>query len=158
MKIIPSASKNFDLAKRWNRLRLISSRFSSLTSLFWLFFRLRCEVMDPCFIHGYDSIQKLAFIAAKHHQTLDPNIPTTLFLFHYEQTRTHIGQSFLMSKFSVHMPYTALFKLPFIPASSCSFSPRLSNTILLICSPFLAWSPHLVDHCNVRLDRSWDPV
>ena len=45
------------------------------------------KVMDPCFIHGYESTQKIGFVAVKHCQTLDSNSHMMLFLFHCEQTR-----------------------------------------------------------------------
>ena len=72
---------------RWNCLRPLWSLFSSFSPLFWLFLRLRCEVMNPCFIHGYKSTQKIGFTSVKHHWSLDSNILATLFLFHWERTR-----------------------------------------------------------------------
>ena len=97
--------------------------------------RLRCVVMTPCFIHGYEPAPKSGFIAVKHRQTLDWNIPMALFLFHCERTRhpwTHLEHSFLMSKFSVNMRYTELFETPTMSASSRIISRRSSNTILWI--------------------------
>ena len=45
---------------------------------------------------------------------------------------THLAHSFLMSKFSVDIRRTALFEMPTMSATSHSFSPRSSNTILWI--------------------------
>ena len=55
--------------------------------LFWLFFRLKCKVMDPCFVRDYKFSQKFDLIAVKNLQTLDWNILTMLFLLLCEQTR-----------------------------------------------------------------------
>ena len=71
---------------------------------------------------------------------------------------THLSNNFLMSKFSVNMRCTALFEMHTMSASSRTFTGASSKTILWIISPFMAWSPHLVDHCDVRLGRSYDPV
>ena len=80
-------------------------------------FCLRCEVIGPCFIHGYESTQKIGFIAVKHHQTLDWNIPWRCFCSIVSKCGTHLVHSFLMFKFSVNMRCTALFEMPTISAS-----------------------------------------
>ena len=121
------------LARRRNCLRLIWSLFSPFSPLFWLFLRLMCEVIDPCFIHGYESTENIGFITVKHRQTLDWNIPTTLFLFHCELTRhPSCAQLSHVYKFSVNMRCTALFVMPTMSASWRTFSLRSYNTILWI--------------------------
>ena len=102
--------------------------------LFWLFLRLGYEVMDPSFIHGYEATQIISFIVVKHRRIFDWNISRRSFCSIVCKCGTHLAHSFLMSKFSVNMRYTALFEMPTMSASSCTFSPRLSNTILLIFS------------------------
>ena len=69
---------------------------------------------------------KTRLFATKYHQAFDWNILPTLFLFHCS---TNLGHSFLVSKFSVNKRCTALFQMPPVSASSCSFIPRSSNTI-----------------------------
>ena len=76
------------------------------------------------------------------------------FCFIVSKRCTHLKHSFLVSKFSDNMRRAALFKLPATSVSSRTFIRRSSNTILWTFSPFLAWSPHLVDHCDVRLGRT----
>ena len=66
----------------------------------------------------------------------------------------HLVYSFLMSKFSVIVVCTALFKgLLYLLAR-----PLLVDNHPIpfhgFSTPFLAWSCHLVDHCEVRLGRS----
>lgn len=56
---------------------------------FGCFFRLRCEMMDPWFIHGYESTHQFRFITAKQHKTFDWNILTTLFWFNFTITYFH---------------------------------------------------------------------
>lgn len=63
------------LACKWNCC-LFWNRFSPFSSLFWLF-HLMCEVMDSCFIHGYELTQKHGFTAKT--SSFDWNILTTLF-------------------------------------------------------------------------------
>ena len=54
------------LDNRWNYLHRLWSRFTSFKPLLGLFFHLRYEVMDLCFVRGYESMQKIVFIGVKH--------------------------------------------------------------------------------------------
>ena len=54
-----------DLINTWNCLRLLWSRLSAFSSLFWSFFRLRCQVMDPRYTHGCVSTQKICFFCGE---------------------------------------------------------------------------------------------
>lgn len=60
-------------------LHLLWSWFSLFSPLFGLFFCLWCEVMNLCFIHGYETAQKFCFVALKLLWTLNWNIFTILF-------------------------------------------------------------------------------
>ena len=88
--------------------------------------------MNPCFIHGYESTQKISFIAVKHYQTLNWSILTTLFLFLCEQTRhpscTQLFHVQIFSQYAI----SACFEMPTMVGRLCTFSLRLSNTILWI--------------------------
>ena len=48
-------------------LRLLWSWFIRWSPLFWLFFRLGCEVMNSCFVHSNESTQKFIWITLKLH-------------------------------------------------------------------------------------------
>ena len=65
-------SKSCDnhLSDRLYGLRLLRSWFTRWSPLFWLFLRLGCEIMDPCFVHSNESMQKFIWIMLKHLQTL----------------------------------------------------------------------------------------
>ena len=146
-----------DLASRWNSLRLLWSRFFPFSTLFWLFFRLRWEVLDSCFIHGYESTQKLGFIVATHRQTLEWNI-ITLSLFRCEEQRySSWAQPFHVQIFSQYA-MRAFFEMPTISASSGTFSWRSSNTILWFFFTNSGVVTHLIDHCDDCLYRSYDLV
>ena len=96
----------YDFSSRWNCLRLLRSRFSPFGALFWLFLRLRCEVIDPCFIHGYESTQKPALLLwniAKH------SIETSsrrCFCSIVSKRGIQLAHSFLMTKFLFNMRCT----------------------------------------------------
>ena len=99
-----------DLASRWNCLRLLCNRFSPLSPFFWLFLRLRCEVIDPCFLTIVMNRRKksalLLWNIAKH------SIETSsrrCFCSIVSKRSTLLVHSFLVFKFSVNMRYTALF-------------------------------------------------
>lgn len=46
----------------------------SLVSALW------CVVMDPCFVHGYETAQKVFLIAVEHRETLLRNGQTIAFV------------------------------------------------------------------------------
>ena len=75
--------------------------------------------MDPCFIHGYKSTQKVGFIAvniAKH------SIETSsrrCFCSIVSKRGTHLAHSYFMSKFLINMRCTTLFEMP----RSCDLTP-----------------------------------
>ena len=130
--------------QQWNCLCLLWCRFFPFSTLFWLFLRLRCEMMGPCFIHDYNLTQKVGFIATvKHRQKLDWNILMMLCLFHCEQTR--YTYSFLMSKFSVNMRCTAFFEISTMSASLRTFKStaiqyHFVHFLHRFCCGRLTWS------------------
>jgi len=63
------------------------SWFIRWSPLFWLFLRLGCEVMDPCFVYSNESTQKFIWITLKHLQTLFWNRYTVALIVYSEQTR-----------------------------------------------------------------------
>ena len=136
-----------ELTNRWNWLYLPWRWFSSFSPLFWLFLHLRWKVMDQCSIHGYESMQKLDVIAVKYHWTLLKSPHGFVFV----RLWINMTPIFLISKFSVNMWCTAPFKMPTKSVSSCTFCQESCNISLWFSSPILAWSPYLVDHCNVCL-------
>ena len=143
VKIIQRTSHN--LASGQNYLRVFCSRFSPFSSLFWLFFRLRCEAMNPCWIRGCELTQKFGFIASKRHQTLDWNIPAKLFCSILNTHATFYSMAFSWPNFQTICDKQHFLKsLPWLLARALSID---SNPIPF-CRfplPFLAWSPHLVD-------------
>jgi len=58
----------YHLSGRLFALRLLRSWFTLWNLLFWLFLRLGCEVMDPCFVHSNELTQKFIWITMKHLQ------------------------------------------------------------------------------------------
>ena len=101
--------------------------------------RLRCEVINTCFIHGYETTQKLGFIAVKH---LYCNILTTLLCSIVNKRGSQLAHSILMSKFSVNMQCKTLFEMPTMSASWRTFSRRSSNTTVVFLHHF--WRCHLI--------------
>lgn len=51
------------------------------------------------------------------------------------------------------MQSTALFEMPTMSASLCTSVDGHPIPLYGFSVPFLAWSPHLVDPCDVRLGR-----
>lgn len=99
--------KNNDHASRWNCLCHLWIWCSYFSTLLWLFLHLRCEVMGPCFIYGYESMQKICFIIVNHCQTLDWNIPHKGV---FVPRSSYLVHSFLILKFSVNMQSMPFFK------------------------------------------------
>lgn len=117
-----------DFRLLWNRLYLIRT-------LFWQFLRHRCELMVPCFILDYR--QKNIFIAVKHRKIL--------WKFEHVPLNAYLRLSDL---------YQFLKYLPNLLARALLFNHHLFpfSTFSL---PFLAWSSHLVNHCDVRRGNSY---
>ena len=134
MKIIP---KNwcFDLTSRWNCLHLLWSRFTPFASLFWLFLHIRFEIMNPCFIHGYESTQKTRL---KHPQN-------AVFVPLWAN-----AAPILCTPFSCPNFQSICDVQHFLKCLSCLLARALLDDghPIPFCgfsSPFLWWSPHLAD-------------
>jgi hypothetical protein len=54
----------------YNSLCLLQITLAGWSPLFWMFLGLWCVPVDPCFIDGHETTQKLLRIALKQHQTL----------------------------------------------------------------------------------------
>ena len=160
MKIIPRAFQKtwcHDLDSRWNCLRLLWSRFCPSSLFFWLFLRLRCQVMDPCFVHGYKSTQKNRLYGCKTSPNTWLKHPyDTVFIPLWSNAAPILRTAFSCPNFHSICDVQQFLKcLLYLiarallvnghPIPFCGFS-----------LPFLSWSPHLVEHIDVRLGSSYD--
>ena len=120
-----------DLASRLNCLRLLWSRFCPVSPLFWLFLRFRCEVIAPCFIHVYESMWKIGFIAVQQRQTLN----TILWIFFTISIMvTSFGRSLRCSSWELVRPRLNSAIQYFIVGNEEVDSPRVesSSTLILV--------------------------
>ena len=91
------------------------------------------------------SMQNISFIAVKHRQTHDWNILTMQSFFFVSKRGTHLAHSFLKSKFSVNMRFTALFEMPTMSASlrtikSTVIQYHFVDFVHYFCRGHLIWS------------------
>jgi len=94
------------LCGRWDSLSLLQSRFAGWSPLFRLFLALWCVPVDPCFVDGHETMQKLLRIALKQRQTLLWSGLTVAF----------VVRRFLMPKFYCRIWPTRSFDMPTVSA------------------------------------------
>lgn len=121
-----------DLACRWMCLCLFWGRFSPLSLLVWLFFHLRCELIDPCFIHGYALTKNLPLLLWNFVKHSIETFTQHCFGSPVNNRGIHLAQRFPMPKFAFNVQYAAFFEILTMFVSSRTFSRRLCNTVLWI--------------------------
>ena len=94
-------NREYHLAGRFHRLRLLWSLFAFKNPLFWLFLCLWSVMMHPCFVYGYVSTQKLFRIATEKHQNSLKVDHTIVFILLWEQTRQPSCQDLFHTQFLV---------------------------------------------------------
>lgn len=94
---------------RWNFFGLYKGfRFGCLSSA--LLFGVGCIVMNPCFIHRYETARRICSILPKHTQAW--NVSKVHSLFRCEQTRYPTYRYFFMFKILIRILYARTFDVP----------------------------------------------
>ena len=102
----------------------------NVKSIVWLFLRLECEVMDPCFVHSNESMQKfiwnsLRWNISKHYF----EIVTRLRLSTVSKRGIHLANSFIIPN-SCKIEITVPCDMPVASTSSRTFTRRSVKTIV----------------------------
>lgn len=99
-----------------------------LSALFWLFSCLGCKVVDRCVIYDYEMARKFCLLLwnfAKHSIAI-----CSRHCFYLS-----VSKRFFMSEFSDNMRCTAVFEIPTMSPSSCTFSRRSSSAAFwIVCT------------------------
>ena len=93
----------YDHDSRWNCLRLLQSRFFLFSSLSWPFFRLKCEVVDPCFSHSLNRHKNTNFLWQTIVKYSIKTSSRHYFCSIVSKHGIHLVHSILVSKLSVNM-------------------------------------------------------
>ena len=122
----------YDLASRWNCLRLLWRRFSPFSISFWLLFVSSVEWWTHVSSMVMNRRKKSTLLLWNITKYSIETSSRRCFCTTLSKYDIHLVHRFLMYKFSVNMRCTVLFEMPTMSASSRTFSRRSSNTILRI--------------------------